>query len=134
MRYATKLFNPQQGHTAYAALWAQCKALLVAGHRLHVTVKTETRSLAQNARMWAMLTDIANQVVWHGQKLTPEDWKTIFSASLKKQRVLPGIDGGFVVMGDRTSQMTVGEMSDLMTLMEAFGAERDVMFHEQEQA
>lgn len=134
MRYTAKLVNPQQGHVALTALWPQCKALLVAGHTLHVTVKTDTRSLAQNARMWAMLTDVSKQVVWHGQKLAPEDWKTIFSAALKKQRVLPGIDGGFVVMGDRTSQMTVGEMSDLMELMSAFAAERDVIFHDKEPA
>jgi hypothetical protein len=128
MKHTVTLCNAQQGHAAYAALWQQAKPLLVAGHKLHLTLKTETRSLAQNARLWAMLTDVSRQVVWHGQKLAPEDWKCMFSAALKKQRVVPGLEGGFVVLGDSTSQMTVAEMCELQELIEAFGAENDVHF------
>lgn len=75
-----------------------------------------------------MLTEISDQVDWYGRKLTPEEWKHVFSASLKKQDVVPGLDGGFVVLGLSTSRMTKGEMSDLQQLMEAFGAERGVKF------
>ena len=41
---------------------------------------------------------------------------------------MPGLDGGFVVLGLSTSKMTRAEMSDLQQLMEAFGAERGVKF------
>jgi hypothetical protein len=75
-----------------------------------------------------MLADIARQVTWHGQKLQSEDWKHIFSAALKRTRVCPGIDGGFVVLGQSTSQMTKAEMSEMQELMEAFGAEHSVRF------
>lgn len=95
-----------------------------------VEIKPRTRSLDQNARMWAMLTDISKAVDWYGRKLTPEEWKHVFSASLKKQDVVPGIDGGFVVLGQSTSKMTVREMSDLMELMTVFGIDRDVRFSE----
>lgn len=122
------LINAQQGHTAMQSAWAQAKALLMAGHRLRLTVKPETRSTAQNARMWAMLEDVSRQVEWYGRKLSKEDWKHVFSASLKKQDAVPGIDGGFVVLGQSTSKMTIPEMSDLMALMEAFGAEHGVRF------
>lgn len=93
-----------------------------------VEIKPKTRSLDQNARMWAMLTDISKQVEWYGKRLTPEAWKCVFSASLKKQDVVPGLHGDFVVVGQSTSQMGVREMGDLMELMEAFGAERGVRF------
>lgn len=93
-----------------------------------VEIKPRTRSLDQNARMWAMLAEIAQQVEWHGQKLAPEDWKHVFSASLKQQRAVPGLDGGFVVLGQSTSKMTIREMSDLMEIASAFGAERGVRF------
>lgn len=93
-------------------------------------IKPRTRSLDQNARLWAMLTDISKSVDWYGRKLLPEEWKHVFSASLKKQDVVPGLDGGFVVLGQSTSRMTVREMSDLMELMSAFGAEHDVRFSE----
>tara|TARA_R110000868_G_scaffold50475_1_gene161298 strand:+ start:830 stop:1234 length:405 start_codon:yes stop_codon:yes gene_type:complete len=128
MNETITLWNPQQAHSELMRLWTAIKPWSAAGHRLTVRVKSETRSLAQNARMWAMLGDVSRQVDWHGMKLSPEDWKTMFTASLKKQRVVPGIDGGFVVMGDSTSNMTIAEMGDLMELMSAFGAERDVRF------
>lgn len=128
MRHAVKLVNAQQAHAALTALWTALKPLLIAGHRIDVVAKTETRSTAQNSRMWAMLTDVSRQVIWHGQKLAPEDWKVMATAALKKQRVIPGIEGGFVVLGDSTSQMTIAEMGELMDFLEAFGAQHDVRF------
>jgi hypothetical protein len=77
-----------------------------------------------------MLNDVAAQVVWYGKKLTGDEWKIIFSASLKAQEVMPGIDGGFVAMGISTSKMNKKELSDLMELISAFGVEHDVIFKE----
>jgi NinB protein len=93
-----------------------------------VEFKAPRRSLPQSDKMWAMLTDIARQVDWYGQKLTPEDWKDVMSASLRKARVVPGLDGGFVPLGMRTSDMSKAEMSALIELIYAFGAERGVIF------
>jgi hypothetical protein len=99
-----------------------------------VTVSEPTRNLEQNAALWAMLTDVSRQVVWHGRKLSQESWKHIFTSSLNKQDVVLGIDGGFVVLGKSTSSMTKREMSDLLELIQAFGAQHDVHFnHEQGQ-
>jgi hypothetical protein len=128
MKATLALYNAQQAHSALSEVWPHIKAYLMAGHRLQFSVKPQTRSLEQNARLWAMLTEISEQVEWYGRKLTPENWKHIFSAALKKQDVVPGLDGGFVVLGLSTSKMTVGEMADLQTLMEAFGAEKGVRF------
>lgn len=96
-----------------------------------VEIKPKTRSLEQNARLWALLTEVSRQVEWCGKKLTPEAWKCVFSASLKKQEVTPGLHGDFVVIGQSTSQMTIREMGELMELIEAFGAERGVRFEEE---
>ena len=87
------------------------------------------RTMDQNARLWAMLTDVAQQVQWYDQKLSAEDWKDIFTASLRKSRVIPGIEAGsFVVLGMRTSDMTKDEFSNLIELIHAFAAERGVVF------
>ena len=126
--YRVKLHNAQQGCAAINALYRTLKPYLLADHQYELTVKPATRSSAQNRRLWAMLADIAGQVVWHGQKMQSEDWKHIFSASLKRTRVCPGIDGGFVVLGQSTSQMTRAEMSEMQELIEAFGAQHDVRF------
>ena len=95
-----------------------------------VELKREKRSLDQNSKLWPMLQDISSQVKWHDEVLSREDWKDIFTASLKRQRAVAGIDGGFVVLGTRTSQMTKEEFSDLIELIYAFGSERDVKWSE----
>jgi hypothetical protein len=96
-----------------------------------VEFKRPTRSVEQNALLWSCLSDVSRQVEWYGQYLGAEDWKDIFSASLRHARVVPGLDKGtFVPLGMRTSQMTIGEMSDLLELIYAFGAEHGVTFHD----
>jgi hypothetical protein len=93
------------------------------------------RTLDQNAKLWAMLTDISQQVLWHGQTLSPEDWKTIATASLRKCRFVPGMDPGTVVpLGLRTSDMTKAEMAELIELLFAFGAEREVHWSDEDAA
>ena len=86
------------------------------------------RSLEQNRMMWANLEDIAQQVVWYGVKLTKDEWKDVLTAALKKQKVVPGIEGGFVVIGARTSTMSVAEMTELIELSTAFGTQQGVKF------
>lgn len=130
-RLTVRMWEPVQAHRAIQAqVWPTLKSMLMAGHRMVVEVKPETRSLEQNARLWAMLTEISQQVDWYGNRLTPEEWKDVFSAAMKRSKVVPGLDGGFVVCGQSTSKMTRAEMSEMQTLMEAFGAERGVVFTE----
>lgn len=98
---------------------------------------TELRSLEQNKRLWATLGDIAKQVPWvvNGRQvmLSKDDWKTILSASLKReQRIAAGIDGGWVMLGARTSHMSKSELSDLLDLAYAFGAQHKVVFTDPE--
>lgn len=97
-----------------------------------IVFKAAQRTLPQNDRMWAMLTDIATQLPWHGVKLTPDDWKYIFLDGLKRElRVVPNMDGtGFVNLGRSSSDLSKEEMTDMIELMFAFGARRDVMFRE----
>jgi hypothetical protein len=123
------LWEPVQAHKIITLqLWPLLKSMLMAGQRVVVEIKPETRTLAQNARLWAMLTDVSKQVDWYGRKLSEEEWKHVFTASLAKQDVVPGIDGGFVVLGKSTSKMTKPEMSELQQLIEAFGAQQGVRF------
>lgn len=98
---------------------------------LQITIQEDTRSLAQNRMLWACLHDVSSQVVWYGKKLDSESWKHIFSASLKGQETVPGINGGFVILGQSTSKMRVSEMRDLITIIHAFGAEQNVRFSDE---
>jgi hypothetical protein len=82
--------------------------------------------------MWAMLTDLAAQVKWHGLRLAPDDWKLIFLDALKREvRMVPNLDGnGFVSLGRSSSDLSKAEMTDLIDLISAFGANHGVVFHD----
>lgn len=101
-----------------------------------VEFKASKRTLPQNDRMWAMLTDVAQQMDWHGMKLTPDDWKLLFLDALNREvRAVPTIDGtGFVNLGRSSSDLGKDEMGDLMELIAAFGAQHNVTFHDREAA
>lgn len=96
-----------------------------------VEIKAKTRTLAQNDLMWSVLTDISRQVdfVVNGAlvKVSPEEVKDILTAGLRREtRMAMGLDGGMVLLGQRTSKMTVRELSELIELAHAFGAEKGV--------
>lgn len=101
-----------------------------------VTFQEPKRSDEQNRRLWAMLGEIADQVEYWGEKLDAESWKEIFTAALKPElKVVPSLDGkGIVQIGLRTSKMSVAEMSDLLALIEAYGATHGVVFKDEERA
>jgi hypothetical protein len=100
-----------------------------------IEFKRAKRSVPQNALLWARLTDISQQVEWYGQKLAADDWKDMFTASLRKARVVPGLDpGSFVLLGLHTSDMSKDEMTMLLDLIDAFAAERGVTWHWEEEA
>lgn len=120
------LHNASQAHTVLKDVWIRAKPYLLAGNKLVLTIEEEKRSLPQNQLMWSILSDLSRQVMWHGQKLTKDEYKDLLTAGLKKQRAIPGLDGGFVVLGSSTSKMTKQEMTDLITLAHAFGDEREV--------
>ena len=97
-----------------------------------VEFKGPKRTLDQNSRFWAMLTDISTQLLWHGQRLSTEDWKQVMLASLKQEmRIVPNIHGdGFVQLGRSSSDLSKEEMGDLMTIIEAFAARYGVKMKE----
>lgn len=96
-----------------------------------VELKHAKRTVPQSDRMWGMLTDVARQIPWHGVKLRADDFKLIFLDALRQElRMVPNLAGnGFVSLGRSSSDLSKTEMSDLMELIAAFGAERGVVFH-----
>lgn len=105
-------------------------AAVPAGAR--VSVKGARRSLDQNSKLWAMLTEVSVQLSWHRQKLRPDDWKLIFMDALKRElRIVPNIDGtGFVNLGRSSSDLSKEEMGELLELISAFGAQHGVTFRD----
>jgi NinB protein len=124
-RYLLTINTPAD--RAKAARWA-----MAAPFGMRIEYKETKRTLPQNDRMWAMLTDVATQLPWHGIKLEPEDWKLVFLDALKREvRMVPNIDGnGFVNLGRSSSDLDIDEMTSLMEIIASFGANHGVIFHE----
>lgn len=122
------------------ALWTDydrsevARWLAAAPQGSRVEIKAPQRSTDQNARMWAALSDIATQLPYHGIKLATGDWKLLFLDALKREvRMVPNLDGnGFVSLGRSSSDLSKAEMSDLLELIAAFGANHGVVFHDQQ--
>ena len=105
--------------------------MLIAGHRLALEVRPETRSIEQNQIMWSCLTDLSNQVTWFGKKLKKEGWKEFITGHLDGQDLVPNMDGtGFISIqrGRSTSNMTIKEMIAVVELCHSFGADKGVQW------
>ena len=123
-RRTLTLFNAQQAYRELAELWLWIKAMLIAGHRLVVTVRPETRSIKQNAMMWACLDDLSKQVVWAGKRFSAVGWKDFITAHINGEDIVPNMDNtGFVCIGrgSSTSDMTIKEMIEVIDRCHAFG-------------
>ena len=97
-----------------------------------VEFRAAKRTLPQNDRMWAMLTDVSRQKQHHGRKYTPDQWKCIFMNALGREiEIVPTLDGSSIMpLGYRSSELSKGEMSDLIELMMSWGAQNGVIFQD----
>ena len=97
-----------------------------------VEFKGEKRTLPQNDRMWAMLTDVSTQATHNGRKYTPDQWKVLFMHACGREvQFIPALDGStFIPWGQSSSDLSKQEMADLMEFMSAWGTEHGVLFHD----
>ncbi len=89
-------------------------------------IKPPTRSLEQNAAMWGLLAQITRQrPVHNGREMTPDLWKAVFMDALGHEvDYVASLDGRRMFpLGHRSSQLTKGQMTDLLELMLAWSAQ-----------
>lgn len=93
-----------------------------AGDGFVVNIKAPTRNNDQNAKMWAMLSDVSRAEP-EGRQWTTEMWKAAFMSALGHEvQFAQGLDGGAPFpIGFRTSRLTVGQMADLITCIAEYG-------------
>jgi hypothetical protein len=100
-----------------------------------VNVREANRTSDQNAKMWAMLSDIARAKP-EGRVLSSDLWKCLFMAACgHKVRFEPGIDGeGVVPLGFRSSRLSKAEMAELIECITEYGTQHGVRWSEPAQA
>lgn len=97
-----------------------------------IAISDEDRSSEQNAKLHAMLSDIARQVEHAGKKWNVLIWKRLCTAAWLREEgenatMIPALDGnGFDVIYERTSKLGIKKCASLIEWITAFGAEHQV--------
>ena len=122
MSYTVRLSNKSM--RAYAA-----RLVHAAPDYAVVTIKAGDRTTLQNAKMWAMLTDVSRAKP-EGRSWTPETWKCAFMHALGHQvQFAEGLDGsGPFPLGFRSSKLTRPQMADLITVIQEYGDRHGVQW------
>jgi len=128
-----QLFNRQQ---AWAAIKEQLfpflAKVLQAEKRWIMKLVPETRSMAQNRLMWPILTEFSRQLEWpvdgRMTRMEPDEWKDVLTAAFRGEqvRLAMGLNGGVVLLGQRTSKFTKEQFRDWIEFLYATAADRDV--------
>lgn len=91
-----------------------------------IKISPERRSDDQNAKMWAMLSDVSRARP-EGRRHIPEIWKCIFMAACGHEVAFEqGLDGRPFPIGFHSSKLTKAQMSDLIEMIYSYGAQHGV--------
>lgn len=128
------LYNPQQAKGVIDALWMQAKAQLMAGRRMVVTLKEETRRDGQNKKFHAICGDLEkSKFPWMGKPRTAAQWKVLLIsghavATKLGAEMVPGLENEFVNIRESSAQMSIARMNSLIEYAYAMGTQLGVRF------
>lgn len=112
---------------------ARAKELIdEAPHGFVAVVHEPRRSLDQNDKMWAMLTDISRAEP-EGRKLIPDEWKILMMHACGWEcQFLEGLDGRPFPKGFSSSQLTKSQMASLITFIQEYGDRHGVRWSDEQ--
>ena len=103
-------------------------AVTVAPDGYIVRIAPPTRTLEQNAKLHALLGEIAERREWAGRRWDIDAWKRLLVGAWSRAQgsavqMLPALDGaGVEVIYRQTSALSVRETADLIEWIEAWDA------------
>ncbi len=65
--------------------------------------------------------DLANQISWHGNRLSKDDWRHLLSGTVLGWRMMPAIDRGegapgFIMLGGSSLKLSREQCTDAITM------------------
>lgn len=131
-RFKRKI-NKNNKRDVMTLAWDFVGTLLNTHDDIFIEVRSVTRSDEQNAKLHAMLGDIAKQKTFNGKKLSIEQWKMIFVSGHRiatggQAEMAIGLEGEVINLRESTAQMSVKRMASLIEYITAWGVENDVKF------
>lgn len=99
-----------------------------APHGAVVNIAPPKRSVDQNSKLWAMLSDVSRSKP-QGRVHTPDMWKSLFMQACGHEiQFLQGLDGNPFPHGFRSSRLTKEQMAELISFIDAWGTEQGVQW------
>lgn len=93
-----------------------------------VNIREATRTVDQNAKLWAMLSDVSRAKP-DGRMHAPEIWKSLFMSACGHQvQFVNGLDGLPFPVGFRSSRLTKEQMSQLIECIYEYGSRHGVVW------
>ena len=141
-----KLWSPTQAAKDLPGVWAWIKAMTVAGHRLVLEIRPETRRDNHNRHFHSLIGQIAQQIGERVPDLADaEDAKRILISAFRIDtrndsdlagewakfgdvRMGRGLRGEVVLMGIQSRDFTIKLARAFIEWLYAFGVEQDVRF------
>lgn len=113
--------------------WEMAGVMLQSQDKIVVEVRAPKRTEEQNAKLHAMLSDIAQQKEFNGQKRTIEQWKMIFVSAHRiatggQAEMAIGLEGEVINLRESTAQMGVRRLASLIEYISAWAADNGVVF------
>lgn len=106
------------------------RAVVCAPDSYEVIIRPEGRTGRQNSWFWAAMEELAKSRPFAGEMRSKEEWRTIIlsgwmHATGRKVEVIVGIEGEPVALGASSRELSVAEMCDVRTYVEAFMAQQE---------
>lgn len=137
-RIIVQMWEAVQAWNAILAIWPRVKALLIAGHRLVLEIRFESKTREQEMKYHAMIGEIAQQAQHLGAKWGAEDWKRLLIDKFAREtgrthgRVIPNLDNnGVVELGASSRKFSKKVAIEFIDWLEAWGAMNGCEFTEE---
>ncbi|HHF6958635.1 TPA: recombination protein NinB [Haemophilus influenzae] len=102
---------------------------------LVVKIQPITRSLEQNSKLHALLSDISKQCEFNGKKRDIDTWKMIMVSAHKiatggQAEMVIGLEGEVINLRESTAQMGVKRLASLIEYIQSWGVQNGVRFND----
>lgn len=114
-----------------------CQAIMAAPEGYSVIIRPVVRTIDQNAKQWPILQAFSEQLEWpvNGliRELSAEEWKDILTAAFKQEKIniAQGLNGGIVMLGQRTRNFNKKEFSEWIEFLLCVAAEKGVVLNDE---
>lgn len=132
-RFTATLFAPTQAHQVISDAWAFAKAWVIAGHRLTLEIRPQSKSREQEEKYHAAIGEISQQAMHLGSKWDAEAWKRFLLDAFAKEtgrqrgRIVPNLTGdGVVEVGLQSRKFSKQDASDFVEWLQAWCAANGV--------